>query len=449
LDETSFCHDPSKTKIVGGIGISTTRTTHGSGRDNTSVLMACSASGQKGPPLIIFKGKSVWDKWVGETSFFPGTTYAATTNGWMEKEVFYNYFEKSFIKNTNPTPENPVLLIYDGHSSHVDLKLIDTAIKNNVTIMLLPPHSSHLLQPLDLAIFKSIKNEWDKILCCWCRNHQGQKLPKSELSKIICNIWTKLDPQIIKNGFRKSGIYPFNRSVVERSKFDPLKLSRYDENCQSDILLHDLSSTSYTGIAEEPLSYTTTAEEPSTSYTSTAEEHSTSYTTTSVNIDTAEELSRNYITTDVAERPTSYTNIDITECLSAENSTVSNNNSFEILLLNSMKQATFEKQTKRKITGGASVITSEEAVQILKEKANLKNIPKHKTTKKKIEKELCTEGGIDDIQNIIDINIDNYNEDQNLILSDNECNLLDDLELEEQEMAEESYLNRTVDNIGD
>ncbi|XP_025415768.1 uncharacterized protein LOC112687337 [Sipha flava] len=45
---------------------------------------------------------------------------------------------------------------------------------------------------------------------------------------------------------------------------------------------------------------------------------------------------------------------------------------------------------------------------------------------------------LDDIQNIIDINIDNYNEDQNLILSDNECNLLDNLELEEQEIAEES-----------
>ncbi|KAE9523029.1 hypothetical protein AGLY_016660 [Aphis glycines] len=400
LDETSFCHDPSKTKIVGGIGISTTRTTHGSGRDNTSVLMACSAIDQKGPPLIIFKGKSVWDKWVGETSIFPGTTYAATTNGWMEKEVFYNYFEKSFIKSTNPTPENPVLLIYDGHSSHVDLKLIDTAIKNNVTIMLLPPHSSHLLQPLDLAVFKSIKNEWDKILCS-C----GQKLPKSELPKIICNIWTKLDSQIIKNGFRKSGIYPFNRTVVERSKFDPLKLSRYDQNCQSDILLYDLFSTSYTTTAEEP---------------------STSYTTKSVNIDTAEELFTSYITTDVAEGPTSYTNIDITECLSAENSIVSSNNSFEILLLNSMKQATFEKQTKRKITGGASVITSEET------------------------KELYTEGGIDDdIQNIIDINIDNYNEDQNLILSDNYCNLLHDIELEEQEMAEESYLHRTVDNIGD
>jgi len=91
--------------------------------------MACSASGQKGPPLIIFKGKSVWDKWVGETSFLPVTTFAATKHGWMEKEVFYNYFEKSIIKSTNPIPENPVFLIYDGHSSHVDLKLIYTAIK--------------------------------------------------------------------------------------------------------------------------------------------------------------------------------------------------------------------------------------------------------------------------------------------------------------------------------
>lgn len=50
---------------------------------------------------------------------------------------------------------------------------------------------------------------------------------------------------------------------------------------------------------------------------------------------------------------------------------------------------------------------------------------------------------------MIDINIDNFNEDQHSILSDNECNLLDDLELEEQEMAEESYLHQTVDNIGD
>ncbi|CAI6370860.1 unnamed protein product [Macrosiphum euphorbiae] len=61
-------------------------------RENTSVLMACSAASEKGPPLIIYKGKKIWDKWIGSESLFPGTTYAATNNGWMEKEVFTNYF---------------------------------------------------------------------------------------------------------------------------------------------------------------------------------------------------------------------------------------------------------------------------------------------------------------------------------------------------------------------
>lgn len=189
--------------------------------------MSCNAAGEKGPPLIIFKEKSVWDKWVGEKSFFHGTTYAATENGWMEKGVFINYFEKSFLKSAKPTPENPVILVYDGHSSHIDLKLVEQAKNNNVTIILLPPHSSHLLHPLYLAVFKSIKTKWDDDLCAWTRKHQGQKLPKCELSNILCNIWTKLSAQIIKNGFEKGGIYPFKDHVIDKSKFDPERLKRW------------------------------------------------------------------------------------------------------------------------------------------------------------------------------------------------------------------------------
>lgn len=59
LDQMSFCLDPSKTKVVGEIGVTATRTIHSSGKDNTSVLMACNSIGQNGPSLIIFKGNSV------------------------------------------------------------------------------------------------------------------------------------------------------------------------------------------------------------------------------------------------------------------------------------------------------------------------------------------------------------------------------------------------------
>ncbi|KAB0790136.1 hypothetical protein PPYR_14990, partial [Photinus pyralis] len=79
MDETSFCTDPSRTKVVGVKGVSSTRITAGSGRNNTTVLFAASASGEKAPPLIVYKGKNVWDTWIAEDGKgYPGTAYAAS-----------------------------------------------------------------------------------------------------------------------------------------------------------------------------------------------------------------------------------------------------------------------------------------------------------------------------------------------------------------------------------
>lgn len=397
LDETSFCLDPSKTKIVGAIGTPATRTTHGSGRDNTSVLMACSAIGQKAPPLIIFKGKNIWDKWVPDQSDFPGTTYAATTNGWMERYVLLNYFEKSFLITAQPTPDNPVLLIYDGHSSHVDLKLIEIAINNNVTILLLPPHSSHLIQPMNLAVFKSVKTTWDQRLCTWNRHHYIQMLPKQELSRIICNIWATLDKQIIKNGFKKAGIYPYNYNAIDPAQFDPLSLSRWnlrntvENNNQIDI---NQPSTSKESANNTP-------------------EQSTNNTTAQF--------------------------IDI--------------NTFEEMLLNSMKQIPIENTKRRQVSSGASVITYEEAITILREKDLENNKPKNNKRKKQADEVPVNETRTADINTeyMIEQNLDSFDEelDLNFSLDSDDNDLLNELLREEENLADERYLFRTTNNIGD
>ncbi|CAI6370859.1 unnamed protein product [Macrosiphum euphorbiae] len=96
-----------------------------------------------------------------------------------------------------------------------------------MTILLLPPHSSHLLQPM--SVFKSIKTTYDQRLCTWIRNHKQQKLPRQELLKIVREIWLQLDKSIIINGFKKAGIFPFNNSVIDRTQFDPLSLKRWDD----------------------------------------------------------------------------------------------------------------------------------------------------------------------------------------------------------------------------
>ncbi|XP_029343531.1 uncharacterized protein LOC100569966 isoform X2 [Acyrthosiphon pisum] len=419
LDETSFCLDPSKTKTVGPIGQPSTRTTHGSGRDNTSVLMACSADGKKGPPLIIFKGKNIWDRWITQQSEFPDTTYAATSNGWMEREVFVNYFEKSFLKTTNPSPANPILLIYDGHSSHVDLKLVEIARNNNVTIILLPPHSSHLLQPMDLSVFKSIKTVWDQRLCSWNRSHQGQKLPKQDLSRIICSIWAQLDTKIIENGFRKAGIYPFNRNAVDKSKFDPISLSRWEvSNTQENNQTTD-DQTSTTEMYNDLVIYN---------------EASTSTCIASNN-----NFNSNQASTSTEKN--------------AETEILNNSKSFEELLLISMKQVAVEKTTRKQVTSGATVITSEEVINILKAKEQEKDKPKNNKKKKQSE-EVVNEEVVneEEIQDVIDINLNQPNENLNISFVSGVSeisDLLNELEREEEDLAEEGYMFRTKNCVDD
>ena len=73
-----------------------------------------------------------------------------------------NYFQQ-------PTEDSigvlePRLLIYDGHLSHVWYGTLELARQQKVTIIKLPPHTTDLLQPLDVAVFKSLKDHWGDIL---------------------------------------------------------------------------------------------------------------------------------------------------------------------------------------------------------------------------------------------------------------------------------------------
>ncbi|XP_022827114.1 uncharacterized protein LOC111356860 [Spodoptera litura] len=238
LDETSLCLDPTKTKVVGKKNKPCARTTYGSGKENITVLAGASASGKKLPPLIIFKGKFVWDQWMADLNkddYDFELTYAASTKGWMESEIFHNYFEKVLIPSLGE--KRPALIIYDGHSTHVDARVVELAVRNNITIIKLPPHTSHLLQPLDISVFKSFKAIWDAKLVEWQRRNVGTKMPKNVFAKTMADTWQQTNPEVIKSGFKKAGIYPFNANVIPIDKYDPDAYQRYKKT----LLTHTLN----------------------------------------------------------------------------------------------------------------------------------------------------------------------------------------------------------------
>lgn len=69
LDESSFCTDPSKIKLIGDKNLPYTRAIITPGRNNITVLLAASALGEKISSLIIFKGKNFWNEWFAPIEY--------------------------------------------------------------------------------------------------------------------------------------------------------------------------------------------------------------------------------------------------------------------------------------------------------------------------------------------------------------------------------------------
>jgi len=85
----------------------------------------------------------------------PKIKFQITESGWMENCSFEDWFSNVFVAETIHL-NGPNLLVLDGHKSHLTAEIVKKARLNKVSIVCLPAHATHILQPLDVAVF-SIK----------------------------------------------------------------------------------------------------------------------------------------------------------------------------------------------------------------------------------------------------------------------------------------------------
>lgn len=80
----------------------------------------------------------------------------------------------------------------------------------------MPPNSTHLTQPLDLAYFRPMKEHWRRILLDFKLNTGKSPVPKNDFPKLLKHLITELNknPSHVRNGFWKAGIYPLCRQEV-------------------------------------------------------------------------------------------------------------------------------------------------------------------------------------------------------------------------------------------
>ena len=62
---------------------------------------------------------------------------------------FRIYMKEHFLKIVQGRDNRPILVLCDSHRSHIGLDLIDW--DNHIVRFVLPPHCSHVLQPIDIG----------------------------------------------------------------------------------------------------------------------------------------------------------------------------------------------------------------------------------------------------------------------------------------------------------
>ena len=212
LDETGLTTDPRSEKVFIPRGDSNAyEITPTNGKTSYTVLFCTSATGNYAPPFILYKGKHCYSAWMyGGPA---GATYGCSDSGWMEGQNFESWFKSFFVSHVSNL-EKPVLVIYDGHNSHLTYNTVKTAMDNQIIIMCLPPNTSHALQPLDVGVFKALKVQWKGILKAWYRETERESIDKAVFPSRVKKLWEKLNTQHAVAGFRGSGLFPVNKEAV-------------------------------------------------------------------------------------------------------------------------------------------------------------------------------------------------------------------------------------------
>ena len=198
-------------KIIAAKGTKKVRQCTSGLKTQITILPCPSASGQTIPPMVVFAGKHFNNALAkGEV---PGTLYGMSPSGWMDQELFADWFLHHFL--IHAVASRPLLLMLDGHSSHCTLELVKLAAEHGVILFCLPPHTTADSQSLDTTCFKPLKTYWVDICRKYLFANPSQVITKFQFSALFAEAWSKgMMISNVTSGFRTTRVCPFNPKAI-------------------------------------------------------------------------------------------------------------------------------------------------------------------------------------------------------------------------------------------
>jgi len=144
--------------------------------------------------------------------------------GWTDGKIGAEWI-KIFDKQTKHKVKKGEyqLLIVDGHNSHYTIAFLMYARENLILVLCYPAHTTHIYQGLDVVIFAVLKHflmeERDKWFHTWAQAMDKNNFLAIYSAAHVC----ALTPENVKSAFKKTGVWPYNPSVITEEMLAPSK----------------------------------------------------------------------------------------------------------------------------------------------------------------------------------------------------------------------------------
>jgi DNA-binding Lrp family transcriptional regulator len=183
-------------------------------REWITVIQAINAEGWAVQPFIIGAGQYHLANWYRDSNLPGDWAIATSQNGWTDNEIGFEWLKHFDRCTAKRSVGRYRLLILDGHESHHSVDFERYCEENQIITLCMPPHSSHLLQPLDVGYFSLLKKAYGReiehlIRCSITHVSKTEFFPA-----FYAAYQATMTEQNIRSSFRGAGLVPLDPESV-------------------------------------------------------------------------------------------------------------------------------------------------------------------------------------------------------------------------------------------
>jgi len=166
------------------------------------------------PPMVILPGVLHLEDWTTKTELEDDVLLAVSESGYSNDLLcleWLKHFERfSALRQVGVYR----LLLLDGYGSHCTRDFISFCNQQNIIPFCLPPHTTHLIQPLDVVVFQPLKHYHSEAIDYATRTGCSDFNKIEFLSALRSIRLQAFKESTILSAFRKTGLIPWNPDAV-------------------------------------------------------------------------------------------------------------------------------------------------------------------------------------------------------------------------------------------